>query len=62
MAETLDQLPSIYETVRSHIEKTGYHYGYSLGDFDAVITSFGDDEAAKEDYLQELYDSLPKEA
>ena len=62
MAEPLDPLPSIYETVRGYIEKTGSHYGYSLSDFDAVYASFREDEAEKEDYLHELYDALPKEA
>lgn len=56
----LDQLASIHDTIRSHIEKTGSHYGYGLNDFDNVYASF-DNEAAKEDFLQELYDNLPKE-
>lgn len=64
MAEktNLDPLPSIYEIVRGHIASTGSHYGYSLSDFDAVYNGFREDEAAKEDFLQELYDALPKEA
>lgn len=56
---TLDQLPSIHDTIRSHIEKNGSHYGYSLFDFDSVFASFRDDEAMKENFLQELYDALP---
>lgn len=60
--ETLDQLPSIYEIVRGHIAKAGSHYGYTLGDFDAVYAGFRDDEAGeKENFLQELFDALPKE-
>jgi len=55
----LDQLPSIHDIVRGHIVKTGSHYGYSLGDFDAVFAGFRDDEAMKENFLQELYDALP---
>jgi hypothetical protein len=68
MAETnptpkvaLDPLPSIHDTVRGYIENTGVHYGYNLEDFDNIVASFRG-EPAKEDFLQELYDGLPKDA
>ena len=58
---TLDQLPDIHDTVRAYIVKVGVHYGYNLEDFDNIVASFKG-EPTKEDFLQELYDGLPKEA
>lgn len=56
----LDALPDIHDTVRDYIVKVGVHYGYNVEDFDSIVASFNG-EPTKEDFLQELYDALPKE-
>lgn len=55
----LDQLPSIQDEVRAYIERHGVHYGYNLQDFDNIVASFRGQNTL-EDFLQELYDALPK--
>jgi hypothetical protein len=57
----LDQLNEIHHTVRFFIKQNGSLNGLTLEDFDEEYKALRS-EAAKEDYLQELYDALTEEA